>query len=103
MDRDEGSRLSTSEVLDVVDRIIPLLANYGHGDKADWLREESKILRTPGRSEDEWREVMKKLHSIVPGMGGLMDLPIYTDSPEERLRVRKELNDLGDKLYRLTK
>ena len=46
---------------------------------------------------------MKKLHSSVPGMGGLMDLPIYTNSPEERLRVRKELNDLGDKLYRLTK
>jgi hypothetical protein len=95
--------LSNSEVLELVDQIIPLLAEYGHSHKADWLREESKILRTPGRSEDEWREAMKKLHAIVPGMGGLMDLPIVTKSPEEQLRVRKELDDLGDRLYRLTK
>jgi hypothetical protein len=95
--------MKVQEVLRVVDEIVPLLASHGHPDKATWLGKDSALLRNSRLSDSQAREALKRLHRIVPGMGGLMDLPLTGSSPEEEAVARETLDKLGDELYELTR
>ncbi len=95
--------MKVEEVLGVLDEIIPLMAAHGHPDKADWLGKESTLLRDTHLSDSEARESLQRLHRIVPGMGGLMDLPLTGSSVEEEMVARQTLDKLADQLYQLTR
>ena len=95
--------MTVQRVLEVVDQIIPLLASNGHPDKAEWLRKESAPLRDSNVSSSDVRAALHKLHSIVPRMGGLMDLGLVGSSREKEIQARKSLDELGDELYGLTR
>ena len=95
--------MNVEAVLRVVDHIIPLLASYGHPDKAEWLMKESALLRDSDVSGTDVRACLRKLHQIVPGMGGLMDLPLAGSSHDEETLARETLDRLGDQLFELTR
>jgi hypothetical protein len=95
--------MTVEMVLQVVDQIIPLLASYGHPDKAEWLSKESALLRDSNVSSSQVRAALHTLHSIVPGMGGLMDLGLAGSSREDEIQARKTLDTLGNELYELTR
>ena len=95
--------MSVDEVLRVVDQIIPLLTTYGHPDEAEWLRKESALLRDSKLSHTEIGASLGRLHRIVPGMGGLMDLPMIGSSREQETLAREALDKLGERLYELTR
>jgi hypothetical protein len=95
--------MNVSEVLRVVDQIIPLLADHGHPDKADWLVAKAALLRDPNLPEVRAWEILHEFHRLVPGMGGLMDLWLTGPNDEEELGLRKFLRQFGDELYDLTR
>ena len=102
MGGNETLRLN-ARLLVVIAEIAALLARYGHKDKADWIEHEASLLRDEHVSDDAKRESIKRLHRIVPGMGGLMDLPMIAPSDGEADSAKRALHRLGDELYNLTR
>ena len=94
--------MKVQKVRRVVGQIIPLLASYGQQDKAGWLGNESALLGDARLSDMAVSEAFQRLHRIVPGMGGLMDLPLAGLSREEETIARETLDKLANELYELT-
>ena len=89
------------EVLRVVEQIEQLLSTHGHKDKAGWMSGQASALRA-AQSEHEVRTIFDRLHSVVPGMGGLMDLQLVGQSGEVDHAARQALDAAADRLYELT-
>lgn len=94
--------MNLAEVLQVIDQIVHLLTSHGHPNEAEWLVTEAAVLRDSKLSDTEIQEALHRLHHIVPGMGGLMDLPLTGSSREEEAHARQALDRLSDQLYKLT-
>jgi hypothetical protein len=91
------------QIVAVLDQIVALLSVHGHQDRAAFLANEAALLRSPIVTEADVRASLQRLHGIVPGMGGLMDLPLTGASPGDRQQARNALDELGDQLYELTR
>ena len=96
--------MSQSTLVATLEEIQSILEKAGHRDKALWLGERRDLLCDPQTTDDAREHVLSELHKIVPGMGGLLDLPINPspDSGFDARDVRARLDVLGEQLYRLT-
>ncbi|HWH25191.1 MAG TPA: hypothetical protein VNT53_00915 [Pseudolysinimonas sp.] len=97
--------MTAKNLVGVVSEIIDLLEQCGHPDRAEWLRERVTTLKADEAVDDARGQVTEELHSVVLGMGGLMDLslnpaPGSTYSSES---ARERLDELADILYDLTR
>jgi hypothetical protein len=79
------------DLADVVAQIREAIARRGYPDRAEWLSERERTLRS-GDTE-RVQTAIKELSGVVHGMGGLLD--IYFASAEERRRI----TDLIDQLW----
>jgi hypothetical protein len=93
--------MTTARLLSVVDRIVSILAGHGR-DKADWLSERAKVLRTPTSQDDDVVRAREEMHGIVMGMGGLFDLALEPSSDRNMADIRHELDELPNQLHKLT-
>jgi hypothetical protein len=78
--------------------LIDLLRTFGHSTKAEWLGERLALLQQGHGTV----QTLVELHSIVPGMGGLMDLYLGEGSAESET-ANAELARLADQLYEWTR
>jgi hypothetical protein len=83
------------DLADLVAQIREVVAREGYRDRAEWLGERERTLRS-GDPESA-QTATKELSVVVHGMGGLLD--IYFASAEERRRM----TDLIDQLWTATK
>jgi hypothetical protein len=88
------------EIIALVDSMIRILSGYGQADHVDWLGARRRVLSDPTASNDALEATIEELHSIVLGMGGLMDLSLEGPSADGD---RKELDELANRLYELTR
>jgi hypothetical protein len=103
--RDIAIERLNDELQVVLSEIVAVLDLHGQADKARWLASRLAMLREPTATSDQRTRVRAELHSVVLGMGGLVDLRLEPD-PTSRLSVvdaRKLLLPLADRLYELTR
>jgi hypothetical protein len=82
--------------------LVDLLRRFELSGQADWLAERLRILDDSATSTESIARVVRELHEVVPGMGGLTDLYLKGDSREETEAANAELYRLADQLYELT-
>lgn len=90
-------------LLEVLEQVMVLLREHGHDDEAVWLGSRAEVIRSPASSDEEIRNAMNELHSIVPRMGGLLDLPLDVGPHGDAATARDSLDELADRLYELTR
>jgi hypothetical protein len=93
------------ELIQVLTEISALLERTGHPDRAAWLNSRQGVLLDPVATDDGREFARSEVHSIVSGMGGLLDMRLVPDatlklSPRE---ARERLDHLADRLYELTR
>ena len=97
------SRQTVEQVREVVRALATLLSTHEHPSEARWLEEAWVTLGDDTQPPDVVAETLGKLHRIVPGMGGLVDINL-ADLPGETPRAAThELVRLADELYELTR
>lgn len=79
----------------ILEEVIAILRAHGFMDKAAWLDERRSDLRSA--PDTERAEVLRSIHAVIPGMGGLVDIPLSDHVARARLGV------LADRLYELTR
>jgi hypothetical protein len=87
----------------VVQALVDLLRRFELSGQADCLAERLRILDDSATSTDSIAMVVRELHGVVPGMGGLTDLYLRGDSRVETEAANAELFRLADQLYELTR
>ena len=92
-----------SRLIEVLGEICGLLEGHGHPAFARRLREQQHIIASSAVPSKEFEAVRKRLHSVVPGMGGLADLWLEAPTHEESVRLQERLESLADELYALTR
>jgi hypothetical protein len=92
-----------SRLIEVLGEICSILESHGHPDFARRLKEQQHILASAVSPSEEIDTVRKRLHSSVPGMGGLADLWLEAPTHEESVRLQEKLESLADELYELTR
>ncbi|WP_431279062.1 hypothetical protein [Leifsonia poae] len=101
--RTSGVAVETlTQLIDVVRRVIELLEQCGRQENAHWMRERLRLLQVGDASET--LACTKELHSIVLGMGGLIDISLEPRDPLSLSAndARASMDELADRLYRLT-
>ena len=96
--------MTTPELSQVVVRLVELLRQMGHADKADWLGRRLALVSDLTAGTDAVASAKRDLHGVVVGMGGILDLQPKVDPESQASRAAKEEADvLADRLYELTK
>lgn len=71
--------MTIAELAGVVVAVREILEAFGYPQKAAWFGERECVL-DGALSLDEVTLTVEELHSVVLGMGGLVDLPLAADS-----------------------
>jgi hypothetical protein len=89
----------------LLDKISGILRVAGYEGRAKWIDERNNVLRNPEATEDSVEFVLKELHGIVLGMGGLFDLRLtLPDDPAQIDRnATSALKVLADQLFEATR
>lgn len=94
-----------AELPEVLVDVIEHLHRTGYDERARWFSDRLNLLRDPDVTSEQLDQVGVELHSTVLGMGGLLDLEpkLNASSKLSRLEAKNRMNELADRLYRLTK
>lgn len=97
--------MDLTQLIWVVSQIVDLLDECGRIDEAAWLAARKAVLENVDATADAREHVVGELHSVVPGMGGLMDLSLTPNptSSYSAVSAREKLDSLCDRLYELTR
>ena len=97
--------MTDANLVELLDKISTILRIAGYGDRATWIDERNDVLQNPEATEDSVEFVLKELHGIVLGMGGLFDLRLTVpDDPAQIDRnATSALKVLADQLFEATR
>ena len=97
--------MTQSELIQVLAELNALLTRTGFPDRAAWIHDREGILLDPDATDDGREFARSELHSIVSGMGGLLDLRLVPDASLKlsAREARERLDGLADRLYELTR
>lgn len=86
----QAGEMDSESLAKVVADIRHAVAGAGHADRAAWLEEREKALRSD--DVEAQRTARLELSGVVLGMGGLTDM--YYGSSGEQLRVERLIDQL---------
>lgn len=96
----------TGEILSrTVSEIIGILDECGYSDEANWLSKRLAVLSDPSATADALEHARNELHTVVPGMGGLLDLDLTprAGSAMTPERARERMDSLATVLFEGTR
>jgi hypothetical protein len=99
----EPDAVMIEHLVQVMRKLVRLLARFDESARAAWLSDRLSILENAATRPDETVNAVRELHQVVLGMGGLMDLHLSANSPEETEEANTELQRLADQLFELTR